>query len=385
MPLITSGKAARGLGFILGLTVLVAAAHGQPAARALSHTPYVLDCGPRSLATELCRQAIGFTPQDAARRLGAANLAYWIDGHTLNVVARSNEPEVVLAGTIQEDMTPLPFGPGLWGASYRVPELDKSIIEMGMDDNRSVAPTLLYRGGQAPPAPPSNAALKGRVQTLDIKSVALGGSRQVSVYIPPGRAPKGGWPVVIAANGEAMGPYLSMIDALIERREIQPVAVVAIWSDGKAAQAGEYLHGKDADAYQRHALFVAREVMPMMEKSFSITADPARRLLFGYGDGADWTLETAARDPAMAGSIAAFSPPALTEPPWRPAKGAHQRIYVAAGAYEPPFVKGGRQTCNLAGASGDICTLQIAYAGHTPAFWQSELARVLKLVFPARG
>jgi enterochelin esterase-like enzyme len=262
----------------------------------------------------------------------------------------------------------------LWGATYQVAQLDKAIIEMSLDGK---PPTVVWRGPQAPPAPPSNPELKGKLETVEIKSATLSAPRKVSVYVPPGAAPKGGWPVVIAADGQGIEPYLAVVDALIERREIQPVAVVAIWS---GANGGEYLRGQDPDAYGRHAMFVQREVLPLALSRFAINRDPARRMLFGYGNGGDWAVQAALRDPDMAKNVAAFSVSGLSEPPFRSGRSLH--LHMAVGAYEAPYLKGSRQICSLASASGTPCALEVTYSGHASLIWQADLAKALKAVFP---
>jgi enterochelin esterase-like enzyme len=379
------GKTSRNLFAALLLTLAPAAqAQAQAQAQApaqstrILRSPFIPDCGPVANGA-LCRAPLAFRYEEAERRLAGADLAYWTDGKTLNVVARSATEQAQLAGTIQEGLAPMSTSGSLWGAAYQAPQLERAVIEMRLGNAPAGAPALVYRGPQAPPAPPANAVLRGRLEVVEIKSAALGNVRKVSVYVPPGSAPRGGWPAVIATDGEAIEPYVAMIDALIERREIQPVAVVAIWP---GAGAGEYLRGKDPDAYARHSMFVQREALPMAQKRFAVTADASRRLLFGAGNGGDWAVQTALREPQTARSVAAFSVTGASEPPFR--SGKTLRLYMAAGAYDGPYLKGSRQVCSLASASGTPCTLQVDDAGHTALIWQTQLARVLKTVFPAK-
>jgi enterochelin esterase-like enzyme len=360
-------------GLIVAALACAAQAQAPQQSTRIVRSAFIPDCGGAGDGA-LCRAPLAFRYEEAEQRLGAADLAYWIDGKTLNIVARSPTEQANLTGSIQEGLAPMSTSGSLWGAAYQVPQLDRAVIEMSLDGK---PPVLVYRGAQAPPAPPSNAALKGKLDVVEIKSAALSAPRKASVYVPPGSAPKGGWPVVIAANGEAIEPYLAVIDALIERREIQPVAVVAIWS---GTNGGEYLRGQDPDAYGRHAMFVQREVLPMALSRFGLTRDPARRMLFGYGNGGDWAVQAALRDPDMAKNVAAFSVSGLSEPPFRSGKSLH--LHMTAGAYEAPFLKGSRQICSLASASGTPCSLEVTYSGHAPLIWQADLAKALKTVFP---
>lgn len=335
---------------------------------------FIPDCGDKP-GPDLCREAPAFLYAEAERRLGGDHLTYWIDGQTLNIAARTQTAEARLTGTFQEGLQPMSTVGSLWGATYRVPQIARSVIEMGLEGVQ-VRP-LVYRGPQAPLAPPSNTVLKGRAETVEINSVALGHVRKVEIYIPPGSAPKGGWPLLIAANGEDIGRYLGVIDALIEQRQIQPVAVAAIWS---GSSSGEYLRVKDPDAWGRHAMFVQREVMPMLETRFGATRNPAQKMLFGVGNGGDWAVQAALRDPSMARHVAALSVSGLSEPPFRSGRNLH--LYMAAGAYEGTYLRGSRQICALASASGTPCVLEVTASGHAPLIWETQLAKALKAVFP---
>lgn len=392
----------RAFGRRMGAALLAAALAGGALAQTapapqetftVRRSPFIIDCAPTTPASEFCRVPQGFNSNDAADRLGSSDFTFWTDGDTLNIAARAEAHEVSLTGSFDEDLAPLSVGRPYWGVSYRLPRLAESVVEMQLAPRPDDAPPppLVFRGAQAPAAPPSNAELKGRLQTVEVQSAALREMRKVTVYTPPGAAPKGGWPTIIAADGDAIAPYAAILDALIERREIRPVALVAVWPapanarnlSPRGASSHEYIRGADADSYARHTLFVRREVLPMAQKRFDLTANASERMLFGYGNGADWALETAARDPDSARIVAAFSIPGVSEPPFRPGKGRDLRLYMAAGAYEGPYLKGARAMYNLAIASGAPTTLDILYAGHAPLMWQAEFAKVVRSAFPA--
>ncbi len=362
---------------LLLLAPAIASAQAPRQSTEIVRSAFIPDCAPKA-ADAICRQPLAFRYEEADQRLGAADLVYWLDGQTFNVAARSPTETAQLEGGIDDGLAPMSTSGSLWGASYQLAQPERALIELRLKGQTGKVPFLVYRGTQAPPAPPSNAVLKGHVETLDMKSTALGNPRKVTVYVPPGTAPKAGWPTVIAANGEAIAPFVAEIDAMIERGEIQPVAVVAPW---QGSSPGEYLRGKDPDAYARHAMFVQREALPPLQARFHLTRDPARRLLFGYGPGGDWAVQAALRDPTIAAHVAAFSVSGLSEPPFR--SGRKLQLIMAAGAYDGPYLHGSRQICSLASASGTPCTLQIDAAGHAPLIWQAQLAKALKTVFPA--
>ena len=359
---------------VLGLALTAAPALAQmPAAAPMIRSPFIDDCGPQPKPDELCRLPVAFEADEAQARLAGADLAYWIDGSTLNIAARAQSDRAVLGGTIEEGMVPLSTRRPLWGAAYRLSALDRSIVELSLIGSN--APAVVFRGQGAPAAPVANAELRGRIERFDIQSVALRSTRTVQIYSPPGRAPKGGWPVVFAGGIEDIAPYAAIADALIERGDIRPVAIVAL-----GAGDGEYLRHVDPDAFTRHNMFVRREALPQAAGRLALSARTADRMLFGVGAGGDWALDLASHDATMAGAVAAFSPRGLNEFPFR---NRSLRLYLQAGLYETPYLKGARSTCNLAGASKTVCRLDVTDTGHAPLIWQAEWAKVLKQVFPA--
>ena len=364
------------VGLALGLLLIAASARAQmPSAAAMLHSKFIDDCGPEPRPDELCRLPVAFDADEAQARLAGSDLAYWIDGQTLNIAARAQADRAVLGGTIEEGMVPLSTRRPLWGAAYRLTAINRSIVELTLKG--SAAPAVVWRGPDAPAAPPANAVLQGRFETIDIHSVALGETRQMQIYVPPGPAPKGGWPVAFAGGVDDIAPYAAIADAMIERRMIRPMAIVGL-GDGE----GDYLRRVDPNAFTRHNMFVRREALPQAGRRLALSQRPADRLLLGIGAGGDWALDLAAHDPMMAGAVAAFSPRGLSEFPFR---NRALRLYLQAGAYETPYLKGARSTCNLAGASYTVCQLDVTDTGHAPLIWQAEWAKVLREVFPSHA
>ena len=365
-----------GLGLALALLLAFPALAQMPPPRAMLHSKFIDDCGPRPLPNELCRLPVAFEADEAEAHLkDGKDLAYWIEGQTLNIAARALADQAVLEGSLDEGMTPLSTRRPMWGAAYRLTAIDRAILEVRLRGHPGAA--FVYRGPNAPPEPPANDPLAGRLERVDISSGALG-PRQVQVYVPPGKAPAAGWPVVIAAGIDDIGPYAAIADALIQQKQLRPVAVVSL---GAGEGDGQYLRRQDADAFSRHNMFVRREALPLVEKRFHLAANPEQRLLLGIGAAGDWVLDTVARDPQMAAQAAAFSPPGLSEFPFRNRK---LKLYLQAGSFEPPYAKGARSTCNLAGASFAACRLDITNSGHASLIWQAEWAKVLKEAFPAK-
>jgi enterochelin esterase-like enzyme len=345
----------------------------MPTPKAMLHSTWITDCGPKPLPGEMCRLPVAFEADDAEKHLDGKDLVYWIEGDTLNIAARAFADEAVLEGSFDEGMTPLSTRRPTWGAVYRLTEIDKAIIELKLRGHPGAE--FVYRGPKAPAAPAISAPLAGKLDTLDVNSAALG-ARKLQLYVPPGRAPAGGWPVVIAAGVDDIAPYAAITDALIQKHQARPVAIVSL-----GAGEGQYLRHKDPNAFYSFQMFLRREAMPLVEKQVKLSSEPQDRLLFGIGAGGDWALDAVTHDGPMAAQVAAFSPPGLAEFPFR---NKQLKLWLQAGSYEAPYLKGARTTCNLAAASFAVCKLDVTASGHAPLIWQAEWAKVLKETMPAK-
>ena len=359
----------------IALAVLLAtpALAQMPPPRPMLHSKIIDDCGPRPLPGELCRLPVAFEADDAEKRLDGKDLVYWINGQTLNVAARAFADEAVLEGSIDEGMVPLSTRRPMWGAAFRLTEIDKAVIELRLRGHPGAE--IVYRGPKAPPAPARSTTLAGRLDTLAVTSTALG-PRTLQIYVPPGRAPADGWPVVIAAGVEDIGPYAAIADALIQQHQARPVAIVSL-----GAGEGQYLRGQDPNAFYTYQMYLRREAMPLVDQKVRLSQRPQDRMLMGVGAGGDWALDAVTHDSAMAAQVAAFSPPGLAEFPFR---NRELKLWLQAGSYEAPYLKGARTTCNLAAASFAACKLDVTASGHAPLIWQAEWAKVLKEAFPAK-
>ncbi len=356
----------------------------------VKRSPDIADCGAEAGPDDLCRIAVGFDAAEAARRLGADPLAYWISGQTLNIAARWPGDALKISGTIEEGLTPLSEGPSdrFWGGSYRLAHMADSLLEVRLGLHPAQGPTLTYRGPQAPKATAVELLPRGRTPTVELDSQALGAPRKVTLYLPPAPPPATGYPVIYMADGQMLDSYIPLVDALIRRGVIRPVMLVGAWfgvdpaaPTSSTLRQHEFLKRQDPAAYGRHEAFILDEVVPLAEGRYHASGRPQDRMLFGFSNGADWALTLAADHPGFAGNVAAFSRSRLSDPRFEAATAP--RLFLEAGRYEPAFFKPTEQLCRDAQAAGVTCRFAPYYAGHDTAAWQAELAKVLVAVFGA--
>ena len=156
-------------------------------------------------------------------------------------------------------------------------------------------------------------APRGRLETLRIDSEAFGAVREERVYLPAALdagqgADATAWPLLVVHDGEDFveyGALATSLDNLIHRGDVPPLIAVLVQSGDRMS---EYPRGR------RHARYVVTEVLPALEERYSLSADPARRVLMGASLGAVASLSTAFRYPGTFGGLVLASGSFILDP-----------------------------------------------------------------------
>jgi enterochelin esterase family protein len=141
----------------------------------------------------------------------------------------------------------------------------------------------------------------GEIRTLLYKSRSNGGTRELTVYVPPGydEARNRRYPVLYLLHGFAndhhswhrYGRANDILDNLLARRAIEPFLVVMPLGYGGAhvngdgtgiAPKGAGAFGGDAALYERDLL---EDVIPMIDKRYRTIADRKHRAIAGFSMG----------------------------------------------------------------------------------------------------
>ena len=204
--------------------------------------------------------------------------------------------------------------------------------------------SVCHGAGYRPPAwlEPDPRARGGSIRSLELESEAFGDTRSVRVYVPSGFRRTRRYPLLVVHDGAEFLHYAELagvLDNLIHRHEI-PAMIVALTEAKRRDE--EY-----ADD-ERHATFVARELLPRLENEFPLVGDASSRGLLGANLGAVAALSVAWRHPGTFGNLVLLSGAfAFTEAaaqhdpvmrfmarfradPGEPA----QRAYVSCGIYD---------------------------------------------------
>jgi enterochelin esterase-like enzyme len=319
------------------------------------------------------------------RAMAGRQRIWWISGDVLTLVARPTEGWAMLCCGLQTPLEPI-AGTDLAMISVRVPNIEAAIFDVNFMPGSQDRNPPVYRGPRAPAAPGRVAALAGAFETHVVQSAALGETREIHVYVPPGLGTARGVPVIYLADGGAAA-LIGVAEQLIVSGRIRPVIIVGINSArGSDARRLEYRHNGEPDAhgetrYAAHSRFVIDEVMPFVEAHYPVARDAARRMVAGYSEGGGWALSMAAFRPDLFGNLLAMSTGGVNR---RLGGRIRQgKMYFGAGEYEPGFLAGTNGAAMGAREGGAEVRMRTIAAGHSMVAWEIFWAEALEWMFAA--
>lgn len=117
---------------------------------------------------------------------------------------------------------------------------------------------------------------QGQVLQLAWQSQRLGRAVPLHLYLPPGEAPEGGWPLLVLLHGHQTrsnqwlgnGRLPQYMDNLLQQEVVQPFAVVMP-------------AGHEQVDMMRYGYFLVEELLPGLAATFPLSTDPARRGVAG--------------------------------------------------------------------------------------------------------
>jgi enterochelin esterase family protein len=141
----------------------------------------------------------------------------------------------------------------------------------------------------------------GRLDELQVPSVAFGGERSVRVYLPAGFAEDRRYPLLIVHDGDdfiAHAGLATILDNLIHRGDIPPVIAALTQAHDRVA---EYTVGS------RHEDFIAQDLLPNLRARLPLRADSAGVTLVGASLGAVASLSSAWHHAGLVGGLVLLS------------------------------------------------------------------------------
>ncbi len=235
---------------------------------------------------------------------------------------------------------------------------------------------------------------QGRFETVDVPSSALGGTRQIRVYIPAKFRDYRRYRLLVVHDGDDYVKYSRLnhvLDNLIARLEIPPL-IVALTNPQDRLR--EYASDR------RHARHIVEEVIPALEEKYPLITESSGRCIMGASFGGVASLSTGWHYPhafesmlVQSGSFAftdigdhsrspVFDPVVefmnqFRDNPGHPAK----QIFISCGVYES-LIYENRSLVPFLRQHGIDVKFEEAYDGHNWENWRNRLRAGLTWLFP---
>lgn len=331
-------------------------------------------------------------------RLKGEDFRFDIAGDELTLLAHSSESRVDVCCSMQVELTRIDDGP-FWAARRRMAGLDRSMLSLFVARPERTAEKDIqrFRGANAPPDPRRVALSLMRGQTFDreLKSEALGETRKLRIYLPPGWSRDKVWPALFLADNSAAS-YASLVEAMIDDGEIVPIVLISAESGGRAVvgatvepggpdlRSAEYIrHDTEGDRFDRHMAFFTRELTAYAVSEFGVSTRREDRAVAGYSSGGVFALWAGLLHPEVYGMAVPMSPgiAALTADDLT--TGVRARFRFAGGAYEPAFLETAQAAEAVLREGGYDVSGRYLAAGHDPDQWRIVLRHALIEAFPA--
>ncbi len=340
-----------------------------------------------------------------------------VEGRTVTFLYRGDGQEVSLQHWIHGLPGHLPFrrlhGSNVWVLQVDVPpgsrmEYKFAVAHFGraallrdpLNANAARDPfganSVVYGDGYAPPdfSVEDADARRGTLETRTLHSSALGGDRELRVYLPARFRTTRRYPLLVVHDGFDYLQFASLqtvLDNLIHRLEIPPIVVAMVQSLDRM---------REYAADDRHAEFLALELLPQLESWYPLVKQPSARGLCGASFGAVASLHCAWRHPGVFGRLLLqsgsfvfteigehdrgpmFDPVVRFVNAFRTAPGRPtEQAFVSCGVYES-LIYYHRAMVPLLQDSGVQVRAREANDGHNWENWRDRLREGLSYLFP---
>jgi enterochelin esterase-like enzyme len=213
-------------------------------------------------------------------------------------------------------------------------------------------------------------AIAGELAT---KTFDYGGSRQVTVYVPPA-VPEA---VVFAADGQRISQW----GGLLEAADLPSTMIVGVHGlTDETLRLQEYSPAFDAERFAAHEKFFVQDVRHWIRSRFGVALAAERTAVYGASAGGELALALGLQHPDIYGVICCASPgggykPAKVMPSLVP------RTYLVAGTHEPFFLANATRWADALRTAGADVVMKERAGSHGGAFWQEEFPLMVAWVF----
>lgn len=353
----------------------------------------------------------------AVDALVANHVFPWVDGRTVTFLFRGDAQEVCLQHWIHGLPGSLPFRrvwrSDLWVLQVDLPQRSRmeyklavshhgrwSIVRDPLNTHAARDPfganSVVYGEGYQPPdwCLEDPDARKGTVEDRTVESKVFGGTRQVKVYLPARFRPTRRYALLVVHDGFdylTFANFKNVLDNLVHRLEVPPLVAVMTQSPDRM---------REYAADDRHADFLAGELLPQLEQSLPLVRQPSARALLGASFGAVASLHCAWRHPGTFGKLLlqsgsfvfteigshdrgpVFDPVVKFVNEFRKVPGKpSEQVFLSCGVYES-LIYYNRSLVPLLQETGMQVRLREANDGHNWENWRDRLRDGLSYLFP---
>ena len=276
----------------------------------------------------------------------------------------------------------------LWAARVHVPGMSEAVISYRLlTDTTTVIPRRsAVRGPHAPKPPLRAIELRGTLRFDTLHSDALGMRREVISYVPRSPAVRGRIDVVYIADGATVRDLAPMLDTLITRGDLPPMALVGVRAarsnptDPRTTndRAREYVYGFDPDStrFLAHERFFVEEVSAWAEQTLNVANTRAGRTIWGASNGGAFAVAMGLRHPNRFAHVIAASP-VYALIPHAASNGPLPTFTLSAGTLEQ-VVRG--TTASMVATLRNLnarMTFDLFAGGHDDIIWSESFVRAV--------
>ncbi|MCC5982173.1 MAG: esterase family protein [Oceanicaulis sp.] len=337
----------------------------------------------REIALGACRLPLELGAGDIQAMLGDEDFAFEIEGEEL-VIARRGSGAYRLHGALNASLPELEGGDGIHAGRFRLAELQAALLTFYVIPEGATQISVdMMPEWEGPDAPPkavveNDGEIAGELIATELWSEALGETRRLHVYLPPGHDPAASYPAVFFADGGVVNYFARLIEPHIADGSLPPMVLVGAESGqqgivedrsdiGRDLRNADYLPGgaHGVIRFDEHLTFFADELVEHAIAHWGVSPEPALRGVYGRSSGGAFSLQAGFRRPDRFGHAFSMS---TGRGPVREADAAPEnatRFHFAAGLYEPTFLYNAHISANALQAAGYEVRLEELAAGHT--------------------
>lgn len=221
----------------------------------------------------------------------------------------------------------------------------------------------------------------GALHDITLQSKALGNSRQVRIYTPPGYENSiESYPVILFHDGLeyiTLAQANNTLDYLIQQKRIKPVIAVFV---PPVNRTPEYVD----DQIDEFSEFIVRDVMSTVDDSYRTLRSPSDRAVMGASNGGNVSLWLGSHYPHVFGNLGAQSSNIV---PWllnrfQSGEKLPLRLYLDMGTYDiPVLMKLVRRFVPILEAQKYDFIYREYHEGHSWGNWRARVGDALRFFF----